>query len=55
MRKVSLAVAMALPLVLGTARAEDNLKIGYIDPLSGGGASVGIIGPEDVSIHGRRD
>ena len=44
MRKVSLAVAMALPLVLGTARAEDTLKIGYIDPLSGGGASIGVIG-----------
>ena len=44
MRKVILAAAMTLPLSLGTARAEDNVKIGYIDPLSGGGASVGVIG-----------
>jgi branched-chain amino acid transport system substrate-binding protein len=28
----------------GTAMAQDTLKIGYIDPLSGGGASVGEIG-----------
>ena len=44
MRKLSFVVAMALPLVLGTAHAEDTVKIGYIDPLSGGGASVGVIG-----------
>jgi branched-chain amino acid transport system substrate-binding protein len=45
MRKLMLA-ALALPVlalpVFGTpARAADTLKIGYIDPLSGGGASVG--------------
>ena len=44
MRKLSFGVAMALPLVLGTAHAEDTVKLGYIDPLSGGGASVGVIG-----------
>jgi branched-chain amino acid transport system substrate-binding protein len=38
-----LAAAFALPLC-GTAFAQDTLKIGYIDPLSGGGASVGEIG-----------
>jgi branched-chain amino acid transport system substrate-binding protein len=41
MRKVITAAAMTLPFLLGTARAEDTVKIGYIDPLSGGGASVG--------------
>ena len=44
MQKVSLAVAFALPLLLGSAHAEDALKMGYIDPLSGGGASIGVIG-----------
>jgi branched-chain amino acid transport system substrate-binding protein len=44
MRNVILAAVAALPLTLSTARAEDTLKIGYIDPLSGGGASVGVIG-----------
>ena len=34
----SVAVCMA---VSGAARAADTIKIGYIDPLSGGGASVG--------------
>src|ERR1700759_3030864 len=41
MRKILMSAAMTLPLVLGTAHAEDTVKIGYIDPLSGGGASVG--------------
>jgi len=45
MRKLMLA-ALALPVlalpVFGTpASAADTVKIGYIDPLSGGGASVG--------------
>ncbi|MGB3865239.1 MAG: branched-chain amino acid ABC transporter substrate-binding protein [Xanthobacteraceae bacterium] len=45
MRKLMLAV-LAAPLlawpVLGTpATAQETVKIGYIDPLSGGGASVG--------------
>ena len=43
MRKLMLAAAFALPLC-GTAFAQDTVKIGYIDPLSGGGASVGEIG-----------
>ena len=41
MRKILFAAAMTLPLAVGAAHAQDSLKIGYIDPLSGGGASVG--------------
>ncbi len=41
MRKTILTAALALPFLLSAAHAEDNIKIGYIDPLSGGGASVG--------------
>src|ERR1700692_3399674 len=44
MRKLMLAAAFALPLVGGTAMAQETVKIGYIDPLSGGGASGGEIG-----------
>src|SRR6201991_2302986 len=44
MRKIFSLTALALS-VLGasamSASAEDTIKIGYIDPLSGGGASVG--------------
>lgn len=41
MRKIATIIAVALPMLCGTAYAEDTVKIGYIDPLSGGGASVG--------------
>ncbi len=44
MRKLMIAAAFALPLVGGTAIAQETVKIGYIDPLSGGGASIGEIG-----------
>src|ERR1700722_1216724 len=44
MRKTMLAAAFLLPLLGGAAMAEDTVKIGYIDPLSGGGASVGEVG-----------
>src|SRR6202453_2585040 len=44
MRKLMMAAAFALPLVSGAAMAQETVKIGYIDPLSGGGASVGEIG-----------
>jgi branched-chain amino acid transport system substrate-binding protein len=44
MRKLLLAAAVALPLSGGAALAQDTVKIGYIDPLSGGGASVGEVG-----------
>ncbi len=37
------AALLALPLC-GAASAQDTVKIGYIDPLSGGGASVGEVG-----------
>ena len=37
-------VAAFLPMLGGTALAQDTVKIGYIDPLSGGGASVGEVG-----------
>ncbi|CCE06105.1 Extracellular ligand-binding receptor precursor [Bradyrhizobium sp. STM 3843] len=40
MRKIIITVAMTLPM-LGAAYAQDSIKLGYIDPLSGGGASVG--------------
>lgn len=44
MRKLVLAAALTLPMLAAPALAQDTLNIGYIDPLSGGGASVGEIG-----------
>jgi branched-chain amino acid transport system substrate-binding protein len=44
MRKTMLAVTLALPLLGSAAIAQDTVKIGYIDPLSGGGASIGEVG-----------
>ena len=44
MRKLMMAAAFALPLLGGAAMAQDTVKIGYIDPLSGGGASIGEVG-----------
>jgi len=41
MRKLTLAIAVIAPMLGQAASAEDTIKIGYIDPLSGGGASVG--------------
>ena len=41
MRRIIITAAMTLPMLVGTAYAQDSVKIGYIDPLSGGGASVG--------------
>lgn len=41
MRRLILAAAVIAPMLGHAARAEDTVKIGYIDPLSGGGASVG--------------
>ena len=37
-------VAAFLPMLGNAALAQETVKIGYIDPLSGGGASVGEIG-----------
>jgi branched-chain amino acid transport system substrate-binding protein len=36
--------ALAFALVAAPALADDTIKIGYIDPLSGGGASIGEVG-----------
>ena len=47
MRKALAITALALCVLSATAMsaaAEDTLKIGYIDPLSGGGASIGEVG-----------
>ena len=41
MRKFIMTLVLALPAFAGHAHAQDSIKIGYIDPLSGGGASVG--------------
>jgi branched-chain amino acid transport system substrate-binding protein len=43
--RLAFAASMsALVVYAGPVRAEDTIKIGYIDPLSGGGATVGEIG-----------
>jgi branched-chain amino acid transport system substrate-binding protein len=39
-----IAAALTLPMFGGAAMAQETVKIGYIDPLSGGGASVGEVG-----------
>jgi branched-chain amino acid transport system substrate-binding protein len=44
MRKLAMIAAVVLPMLGSAAMAEDTVKIGYIDPLSGGGASVGEVG-----------
>ena len=44
MRKFMMAAAFALPMFGTAAMAQETVKIAYIDPLSGGGASVGEIG-----------
>ena len=41
MRHLTLGVCVAAMLVAGAASAQETVKLGYIDPLSGGGASVG--------------
>ena len=43
MRQWMIAAAL-LPVLGGTALAQETVKIGYIDPLSGGGASIGEVG-----------
>src|ERR1700678_4829012 len=37
-------VALAFSFIAVPALADDAIKIGYIDPLSGGGASIGEVG-----------
>ncbi|OYU87924.1 MAG: branched-chain amino acid ABC transporter substrate-binding protein [Bradyrhizobiaceae bacterium PARB1] len=39
--KFAIGASLALPLFGTAAMAQETVKIGYIDPLSGGGASVG--------------
>src|SRR5246127_264884 len=41
MRKAIAAAGLLALLIAGAARADGTIKIGYTDPLSGGGASVG--------------
>ena len=44
MRKLMIAAALTLPMFGNAAMAQETVKIGYIDPLSGGGASIGEVG-----------
>lgn len=44
MWKLLLAATVSLQILAGPALAQETLKLGYIDPLSGGGASVGEMG-----------
>src|ERR1044071_9919096 len=44
MRKHVIVAALMLPMFGGAAMAQETVKIGYIDPLSGGGASIGEVG-----------
>jgi branched-chain amino acid transport system substrate-binding protein len=44
MRRLTIGIAFALLTCSHAAIAQDTVKIGYIDPLSGGGASVGEVG-----------
>jgi branched-chain amino acid transport system substrate-binding protein len=44
MRRLTMGIAFALLTCSHAAIAQDTVKIGYIDPLSGGGASVGEVG-----------
>lgn len=44
MRKLAMIAAVVLPMLGSAALAQETVKIGYIDPLSGGGASVGEVG-----------
>src|ERR1700759_5661905 len=41
MRKLTLAIAVIAPMLGQAASAQETIKFGYIDPLSGGGACVG--------------
>ena len=51
----TLGVALCAAFFVAPAWAEDTVKIGYIDPLSGGGASIGADRPEDLPVSRRRD
>src|SRR3954451_798948 len=47
MRRALASSFIALSVAMGSAYAADTIKIAYIDPLSGGGASVGEVGLKD--------
>lgn len=57
MRKSSVLAALALSM-LGfaamPAHSEDTLKIAYVDPLSGGGASIGQLGLNQLNFIAKR-
>ena len=44
------AAALGFVCAMGTAQAADAIKIGYIDPLSGGGASIGELGLKNLQF-----
>src|SRR5438874_1311032 len=44
MRRLTIGIAFALLTFSNAAIAQGTVKIGYIDPLSGGGASIGEVG-----------
>jgi branched-chain amino acid transport system substrate-binding protein len=50
MHKLMMAAAVVLPMLGGAALAEDTVKLGYIDPLSGGGASIGEVGLKEYQF-----
>jgi branched-chain amino acid transport system substrate-binding protein len=50
MHKMMMAAAVLLPMLGGAALAEDTVKLGYIDPLSGGGASIGEVGLKEYQF-----
>src|SRR3954466_13960225 len=50
MRKHVIAAVLMLPMCGGAVMAQETLKIGYIDPLSGGGASVGEVGLKTFQV-----
>ena len=44
MRLRMVGLALSASVFFAPALADDTVKIGYIDPLSGGGASIGEVG-----------
>ena len=54
MKVKMLSVALCAGLFVVPAFADDTVKIGYIDPLSGGGASIGEVGLKTFQVPRRR-
>ena len=44
-----IGIALSVSFFVVPAFADDTIKIGYIDPLSGGGASIGEVGFEQYA------